>query len=896
MKLQNKQLSAAITLALILIITATLIITAVPTTFGQQTTGQTLKTSIALFVMYNPIGLGQTQMIKTTVYPLLYSINHTITVTRPNGTSFTMVNASDLRREEAYFSFVVDQLGTWKVSGYWPGDTTHTPTAGSTYTASSLTFLVQSESVTIPAAKLPSFSFVNTVPYSKAGTGDTIYIVGWVSPPREYISAIFSEFDFVITTPDGTKDTSIQQPESPATSSFSYVCSQAGTYSVVLKFPGSDVYLPSESPAWTWTVEDGYVVPTYPSEPLPTGPWKYPIPNSYQQWFQIAGPWPESQFNASYNNFNPWSTAPNTPHVLWRMVGGSAGITGGSEGMGGGGIVGAGGSAPTVVAAQGRLYYTTSENYVSSSTTLQSHPVLWCVDQFTGEVIFKKDIPGTGSGGTPIIEIQPRVKIDPEAIEYVTGGAFSLWLTGGGLREINPFTGEIMYYNASLSVSMYHDHAFYINNYPQTGNLSKFDCRSKGIIWTNNAGAISFAPGRSGSFPSYAWNGILIALQRGTGGYPNDGVLRSWNATDGAILSPATSLANDLPAYAMSGAGTGGIIVGDGKMFVHCSDLYTYAIDIYTGKIAWKSDTPTEYPWGDFVAYNAASAYGMVIEQSWDGHLWAYDTSNGKLVWKSDYTGNTTETAMGTYAWWGKLAIADGKIYGGTGQHTQPSPNARGDRLYCVNATDGTFIWSLPEWQTGSNGISSGMLFQNNNLDGCLYMFGKGPTAVTVSASPKTVANGANVLIEGTVTDQSPGSKDTPAVSDASQESWVPYLYMNKPMPTNATGVTVFLQAMGSDGTVIDITHVTTDIMGNYKYVWTPPAQDAYTILATFEGSESYWTSSGATGLSVGSALPEPVVAEAAPDNTPIFAGIIAAVVVAIVIGILNLVMLRRRK
>ena len=78
--------------------------------------------------------------------------------------------------------------------------------------------------------------------------------------------------------------------------------------------------------------------------------------------------------------------------------------------------------------------------------------------------------------------------MDPEATEEVTGGAFSLWLTGGGLWEINPWDGTVMYYNASLGGGMYSDDAFYISNYPMSTNLTKWDCRSKSITWTNNAG------------------------------------------------------------------------------------------------------------------------------------------------------------------------------------------------------------------------------------------------------------------------------------------------------------------------------------------------------------------------------------------------------------------------
>ena len=348
LKIQKKQLSAAIALALMLTIFATLG-TSVPNTYGQIITGQVLSTSANVNVVLKPIGLGQVQMVRATMYPVLYSINHTYTITKPDGTKFTLVNASNVRTEESFVTFVCDQLGTWSVTISWTGDATHKVPVAATAGYLSATWLVQSANVTDPPTKLATKCFIGTVPKDKIGTGQAIYIVGWVSPPREYASAIYPEFDFVITKPDGTTDTHVEQPESPATSSFSYVCSQAGTYSVVLKFPEDYLHEASQSPAITWTAEDGYVAPTYADQPLPTGPWTYPIPNEYQQWFQISGPWPEAQFNASYCNFNPWSTAPNTPHVLWRLQETLAGIMGGSPEYGGGGVVGLYVSVPVLL-------------------------------------------------------------------------------------------------------------------------------------------------------------------------------------------------------------------------------------------------------------------------------------------------------------------------------------------------------------------------------------------------------------------------------------------------------------------------------------------------------------------------------------------------------------------
>jgi hypothetical protein len=177
--------------------------------------------------------------------------------------------------------------------------------------------------------------------------------------------------------------------------------------------------------------------------------------------------------------------------------------------------------------------------------------------------------------------------------------------------------------------------------------------------------------------------------------------------------------------------------------------------------------------------------------------------------------------------------------------------------LYCVDANSGTLIWKVANYAQDP-AIADGYVVTLNGYDMQDYCFGKGLSAVTVQAPLTSVPQGDSVLIQGTVTDQSPGqtclgtpAAGTPAISDDSMSAWMEYLYMQKPKPTNAVGVSVLLQAAKSDGTIIDITHATSDIAGHYEYTWTPPTADTYKILATFEGSNSYYASSDQTGLSV---------------------------------------------
>jgi hypothetical protein len=120
--------------------------------------------------------------------------------------------------------------------------------------------------------------------------------------------------------------------------------------------------------------------------------------------------------------------------------------------------------------------------------------------------------------------------------------------------------------------------------------------------------------------------------------------------------------------------------------------------------------------------------------------------------------------------------------------------------------------------------------------------------------TPKTaVTAGSTVVLQGSIVDISAGTKQeqqaarfpsgVPAVSDESMSAWMEYVYMQKPKPTNATGVPVKLTAVAPDGAVIDIGTVTSDTDGKFAIMWAPPKEGLYKVTATFEGSNSYYGS-----------------------------------------------------
>jgi len=347
--------------------------------------------------------------------------------------------------------------------------------------------------------------------------------------------------------------------------------------------------------------------------------------------------------------------------------------------------------------------------------------------------------------------------------------------------------------------------------------------------------------------------------------------------------------------------------------------MKVHAFSEKTGQLAWSSDNTWNYPWGDFGAYNAARGYNIIYFNGWDGYIYGNDAATGKLVMKVYSADAYQETAMGTYPFWGTTLVADGKVYCATDQHTKPNPYPRGDALYCANALTGEKIWTLQHISGGGGLIASGVLIKTNGYDGATYAIGKGASQTTVAASPKVQGKGGTILIEGTVMDMSPGAPNTPAVSDASQETWVPYLYMNLPKPSNATGVEVVLRSVNVDtGSVSDIGRTTSDLLGAYQFAWTPSETGTYKILASFDGTESYYSSSAETGAVVVAAAPvvsptatvSPTVSptgsppvSASPSGTPpiIEAAVpwltlVVAIVAIIVIIIAAAVALARRR
>ena len=756
----------------------------------------------------------------------------------------------------------------------------------------------------------------------------------WVFPPPSdptmFAQAEGMRYDNVtitFTKPDGTTDSFMPQEGygvlPPGRTDrlggiwFLYKPDQIGTWSVKFSFPGqtyvaldaSVYFTPSSSPITTFTVQQDLVRIGFPPVPLPTAYWERPVNADNREWYQISGDWLQPYYDAygtfGGTAFNPYSTAPNSAHIVWTRQVSLGGIIGGDWGSL---SYGAGGGTPTIIMA-GKLY----NNDAGSSPATFS-----CVDLRTGEKLWT--MPGSITFGQHL-RLQPGATTAEQIATtatraYLWSLATTEWkqydaVTGVLLRTITNVppgaTAKARFSDGSEIVYAPQVSGFnttipnrYAVNRVIKWNLTMVPTSgtgandwTKGVMWN-----VSMMQPASGTIPAWApGDGRQSHTLYIVGDYA---VYTAHSGEDrfvGIDLKTGTQLWSKIVDYLAIGLNSWGRNP-NGPYLQYDSSRTLYAYDLKTGAELWRT-VVGEYPWGvDTQRAVGVLAYGNDYLGGYDGHMYAVDLATGKIKWVSDSTGTTTETPYGNWAYYASFAGADGKIYAATSEHSPTQPRIRGNKLFCLDAYTGKYLWNV-SGPLANLVIADGYLIGTSENDGIQYCFGKGKTATTVTAPTSVVPVGTGVLIQGSVMDMSPAAPNTPAVSDADMSEWMDYLHMQKATLINAPptphGVSVSLTAVGPNGTVVDIGTVTSDGSGMFKKMWKPELEGEYTIYATFAGSDSYWASYAETGLGV-SAAPATTTSEpttAAPDNTAIIIGTGIAVIIAV--AIVGMLLLRKR-
>ena len=345
-----------------------------------------------------------------------------------------------------------------------------------------------------------------------------------------------------------------------------------------------------------------------------------------------------------------------------------------------------------------------------------------------------------------------------------------------------------------------------------------------------------------------------------------------------------------------------------------------YSLD--TGAFLWgptASQAPFDY-YGNpgTTTLPGVLAYGNLYVSSFSGICYAYNDLTGKLLWTYGNGGPGNSTNAGLNVFYGDYptqiqSIGNGVIYLATDEHTVPNPIYKGAMATAINATTGQQIWQLSDYPSEWSApglqfvIADGFLACMNGYDQQAYIVGRGPSAVTVSAS-KVQTIGGNVVIDGTVTDVSAGTKQAtraadfpngvPVASDVSMTDWMGYVYQQKPLPTNFTGVPVRIDVIDSNGNQRTIGTTKTDSSGYYSLTWAPDITGNYKVIATFAGTNGYWPSSSVTTFNVmeAHATPAPTAAPPASNtDTYVLGSAIAIVVVIIIVGAIIVLMQRKR-
>ncbi len=731
------------------------------------------------------------------------------------------------------------------------------------------------------------------------GLGQEVVVNAWINPapagPTFYAQDLarimgtgFSNITVTFTRPDGTKDTfqpldaSFAQlgrtnlagsTTSVGTLRFYYKPDQVGDWSVTFTFPGQTFttegsndtvyYKPSSAPPFTFTVQTEQVLAGllngWPWLPLPEGYWTRPINSNNREWYQISGDWLMSAYDSLATKYNPYSKGPDSAHILWKRKVAIGGLIGGDWGSTS--EAAAGGTPPIIMG--GKVYY----NDVFGGTYN-------CLDLRTGELLYRA--PGTVTQGLHIWPFyQTEVQVSETVMEnylwdFGTSGSWILRdpMTGAvrrtftgvpsGLTRVASSDGSMIFYltqrvdwNTTIPLKYR-----YLGLIKWDGDKVTGNNWLTGLVWNVS---IRQEDGRGIGDSTY---GLTAKVFDGPGVVVVSGQMETammgFNATTGERLWTTISDFVDQAQTPWTGGPNGPIIKLDS------ADNKLRAFDVTTGKQVWETVVGS-YPWSDMSAYYGLTLNGLFVRGTFDGYVYAYNVTNGNLVWKSDYPGDTGETVQGTWAYGGSSyagisnpgVAADGKIYVSTQTIYRLQPKTRFNTLFCIDAATGKYIWNV-SGAIAPSAIAEGYLLGTNDNDGYMYAFGKGLTETTVSAPTVAVPKGAPILIQGTVTDQSPAQKGTPAVADESMSEWMDYLHMQNATllnsPPTPKGVQVKLTATGPDGTTIDVGTTVTTEKGNYALSWTPPSEGIYWIKASFEGSESYWSSDAQTSVLIGAA------------------------------------------
>ncbi|HLN45613.1 MAG TPA: PQQ-binding-like beta-propeller repeat protein [Candidatus Sulfotelmatobacter sp.] len=823
---------------------------------------------------------------------------------------------------------------------------------------------VEQPTVAIPTGVTPSRT-AETIAHLSfrpriVGLGQNVLFNAWIQSVVLVANyKHYKAYQVTITKPDGTKDVvTMDSYVADATTWFEKTVDQVGTWSIKFDYLGqyfpagyyfeginypsiaaigsysagqfgaptfvnSTYYQPSSDGPYNLYVQSDMVA-SWPPAPLPTDYWTRPVSPWNREWWPILGNFPmtgivgggpnwPADTNKYANVFDtlsylPYVQGPKSSHILWKRQFNVGGLIGGT--MGQTTIW----ESSTVIYGHPSIIYS-GRAYWQTTIVIDGQPTtVWqSYDLRTGEVYWNR---------YPVSQIPTFIIYDygtseiSEAEPHLAKPVFG-YIGGGRLLKYDPWTGAVM---GNYSIAPLTTGTFYADPYVLsvqdlgTNATSGPGGRYRLINWTVSgtlANLTTSAGTRIISNISWPLSSLPVTtdFEAEIAVSASSSRILSYNIRTGELI------ANISTGIEFATEGTPAL-ADHGKFAQRYNDGHWHAWDVRTGAHIWESEL-SSWPWGTFGTYGSASYGGMIFSNNFDS-ITTLNWTTGKIVWTyvdpagSPFESPYTYNNLTVNPWHTSQMIADGVYYTTNAEHSADMPIKRGWRMHAINATTGEKIWSLVMGQSGSTdgsrvfqgAIADGYLAYSDAYTTTMYVVGKGKSATTVTASPKTSAKGNAVLIEGTVLDQSPAQSGTPAVSKQSMTLQMEHLHIAQPLDgiyhnETITGVPVTLNAMGSDGSIINIGTVTTNgYYGTFSKAWTPPAEGTYTIIASFAADDSYGSSDAATAITVGPASEPTTVPEQQTVKLPPIElyFTVATIAIIIAIAIVGALLLRKRQ
>ena len=292
---------------------------------------------------------------------------------------------------------------------------------------------------------------------------------------------------------------------------------------------------------------------------------------------------------------------------------------------------------------------------------------LFCLDNSTGEIIWRNPIGGTGSTSTP------AVSGDRVFVGSVTGDIYCVNATNGTTIWNRTIDHNPAWWGVASSPLIYNDTIF-VNSFSDA-KLHAFDFDGNELWEIDTPNSINHyvSPAASdGKIFSAGGDPAIYCVN-----ISNQSILWTFNTSGKITTTPA---------------------IEDGVVFF-ATGSRMHAVDM-DGSEVWNHSLSGTIS-------SPAIAYGKVYIGSSDGVFYCFNATDGNEVWNKSVNGAIDSSP----------AVADGTVYFGT--------NTGHGTVYALNATDGTLRWSYDtgDYIMSSPSVSDGIMFIGSDT-GYLYAFG----------------------------------------------------------------------------------------------------------------------------------------------------------------------------